>query len=47
MDFEINPVYNPVFHRICKRIAEEWVNSDKEPSRDSDSETEGLETDRE
>jgi hypothetical protein len=47
MNFEINPVYNPVFHRICKRIAEEWVNSDEEPSRDSDSETEGLETDRE
>jgi hypothetical protein len=40
MDFEINPVYNPVFHRICKRIAEEWVNSDEEPSEDSDSETE-------
>jgi hypothetical protein len=47
MDFEINPVYNPVFHRICKRIAEEWVNSDEEPSRDRDSETEGLETDGE
>jgi hypothetical protein len=25
MDFEINPVLNPIFLRICKRIAEEWV----------------------
>jgi hypothetical protein len=48
MDFEINPFLNPVFQRIWERIAaEDWVNSDKEPSRDSNSETEGQDTDKE
>jgi hypothetical protein len=41
MDFDVNTCYNPTFLRICKRIVEEWVNSDEEPSVDSsDSETE-------
>jgi hypothetical protein len=40
MDFDINTCYNATYLRIFKRIAEEWVNSDEEPSVDSDSETE-------